>query len=147
MVGATQHHVSCTFTCSHLHTWSVLRHIMFLALAHMVGATQLMGLFAARAKELLSPMHVLEYNISCSHTGFWKNELVEMVQTSLYDDRFLMHLVPEYTILIQHQTPHCITMLSKTVWVFLYVLLHFFQATQFRFKILFIIHDSYSISR
>ena len=27
----------------HLHTWSVLRNIMFLALAHMVGATQLMG--------------------------------------------------------------------------------------------------------
>ena len=52
MVGATQHHVSCTCThgrcyatsCSlHLHTWSVLRNIMFLALAHMVGATQLMG--------------------------------------------------------------------------------------------------------
>ena len=49
MVGATQHHVSCTCThgrcyatsCSlHLHTWSVLRNIMFLALAHMVGATQ-----------------------------------------------------------------------------------------------------------
>ena len=34
MVGATQHHVSCTCT------WSVLRNIMFLALAHMVGATQ-----------------------------------------------------------------------------------------------------------
>ena len=92
MVGATQHHVSCTCThdrcyatscflhlhtwsvlrnimgwggvgvgwggddnilctCTHgwcyatscflhLHTWSVLRNIMFLALAHMVGATQ-----------------------------------------------------------------------------------------------------------
>ena len=52
MVGATQHHVSCTCTHGrcyatscflHLHTWSVLRNIMFLALAHMVGATQLMG--------------------------------------------------------------------------------------------------------
>ena len=49
MVGATQHHVSCTGTHGrcyatscflHLHTWSVLRNIMFLALAHMVGATQ-----------------------------------------------------------------------------------------------------------
>ena len=49
MVGATQHHVSCTCThvwcyatsCFlHLHTWLVLRNIMFLALAHMVGATQ-----------------------------------------------------------------------------------------------------------
>ena len=58
MVGATQHHVSCTCTHGwcyatscflHLHTWSVLRNIMgwggvgmitFLALTHMVGATQ-----------------------------------------------------------------------------------------------------------
>ena len=49
MVGATQHHVSCTCTHGwcyatscflHLHTWSALRNIMFLALAHMVGATQ-----------------------------------------------------------------------------------------------------------
>ena len=49
MVGATQHHVSCTGTHGrcyatscflHLHTWSVLRNIMFLALAHMVVATQ-----------------------------------------------------------------------------------------------------------
>ena len=48
-IGATQHHVSCTCTHGrcyatpcflHLHTWSVLRNIMFLALAHMVGATQ-----------------------------------------------------------------------------------------------------------
>ena len=48
MVGATQHHVSCTCTHGrcyaiscflHLHTWLVLRN-MFLALAHMVGATQ-----------------------------------------------------------------------------------------------------------
>ena len=58
MVGATQHHgvgwggddnILCTCTHGwcyatpcflHLHTWSVLRNIMFLALAHMVGATQ-----------------------------------------------------------------------------------------------------------
>ena len=49
MVGATQHHVSCTCTHGwcyatscflHLQTWLVLRNIMFLALAHMVGATQ-----------------------------------------------------------------------------------------------------------
>ena len=49
MVGATQHHVSCTCThCRcyatscflHLHILSVLRNIMFLALAHFVGATQ-----------------------------------------------------------------------------------------------------------
>ena len=49
MVGAVQHHVSCTCTHGwcyatscflHLHTWLVLRNIKFLALAHMVGATQ-----------------------------------------------------------------------------------------------------------
>ena len=65
MVGATQHHVSCTCTHGwcyatscflHMHTWSVLRNTMgwggvglgwggvgmitFFALAHMVGATQ-----------------------------------------------------------------------------------------------------------
>ena len=65
MVGATQHHgvgwgwggvgwggddnILCISTHGwcyatscflHLHTWSVLRNIMFLALAHMVGATQ-----------------------------------------------------------------------------------------------------------
>ena len=66
MVGATQQHVPCTCThgrcyashgmgwgwggvgwawlCSlNLHTWSVLHNSMFLALAHMVGATQVMG--------------------------------------------------------------------------------------------------------
>ena len=57
MVDATQHHVSCTCTHGwcyatscflHLHTWLVLRNtwlvlrnIMFLALAHMVGATHM----------------------------------------------------------------------------------------------------------
>ena len=53
MVGATQHHLSCT--CTHgrcyatssflyLHTWSVLRNIIFLVLAHMVAATQHHGM-------------------------------------------------------------------------------------------------------
>ena len=66
MVGATQHHVPGTCTHGrcyatscflHLHTWSVLRNIMgwggvgvgwggvgmitFIALAHMVGATEM----------------------------------------------------------------------------------------------------------
>ena len=49
MVGATQHHLSCTCThgrcyatssCLYLHTWSVLRNIIFLALAHLVAAMQ-----------------------------------------------------------------------------------------------------------
>ena len=75
MVGATQHHLSCTCThgrcyatswdgvgddnvpctCTHgrcyatstflyLHTWSLLRNINFLVLAHMVAATQHHGM-------------------------------------------------------------------------------------------------------
>ena len=67
MVGATQHHLSCTCTqgscyatswdgvgwggvgddnvpCTDLHTWSLLRNINFLVLAHMVGATQHHGM-------------------------------------------------------------------------------------------------------
>ena len=40
--GDTCTHCWCYATSCflHLHTWSVLRNIMFLALAHMVGATQ-----------------------------------------------------------------------------------------------------------
>ena len=53
-------------------------------------------LFAQRARELLTPFHVLEYNISCSHAGFWKQEIVEIINTALYDERFQQHLVPEF---------------------------------------------------
>ena len=64
-------------------------------------------LFAARARDIVSPLHVLEYNISCSHAGFWKNELVEMVHTALYDERFLQHLLPEYCIHEKAVEWHC----------------------------------------
>ena len=49
MVGATQHHASCTCTYGRcyatscfldLHTWLVLRNIMFLAPAHMAGVDE-----------------------------------------------------------------------------------------------------------
>ena len=53
-------------------------------------------LFAARARDICSPSHVLELNISCSHLGFWKQELAEIVSTSLYDDRHMQHLFPEF---------------------------------------------------
>ena len=72
MVGATQHHVSCTCTHGrcyatscflHLHTWSVLRNIMFLALAHMVGATQHRCFFVRS--------HHFCYTCSSNKVVFW----------------------------------------------------------------------------
>lgn len=53
-------------------------------------------LFAEKAREIVSPNHVLEYNVSCSHNQFWKLELVEMIHTSLFDLRHLYHLQPEF---------------------------------------------------
>eukprot|EP00438_Fugacium_kawagutii_P012976 Skav229746 [mRNA] locus=scaffold1287:489257:493660:+ [translate_table: standard] len=53
-------------------------------------------LFAARAREVLSPLHVLEMNISCAHTKFWAMELVEILKTSLHDERHLTHLYPKF---------------------------------------------------
>ena len=52
--------------------------------------------FAARARDLVSPDHVLEFNISCSSQAYWKHELVEMLHTSLLDRRHLQHLEPQY---------------------------------------------------
>ncbi len=54
-------------------------------------------LFASRAREITSPAHVLEYNISCAANAFWKQELLEMVATSLFDHRFQQHLLPEFS--------------------------------------------------
>ena len=53
-------------------------------------------LFAARARDICSPNHVMELNISCSYLGFWKQELEEMVQCSLFDERHMQHLLPEF---------------------------------------------------
>ena len=41
----------------HLHTWLVLRNIMFLALAHMVGATQHHAMFLALAHMVGATQH------------------------------------------------------------------------------------------
>lgn len=53
-------------------------------------------LFAGRARDIFTPAHVLEHNISCSHMGFWKHELIEMVIASLYDRRWQQHLLEEF---------------------------------------------------
>ncbi len=52
--------------------------------------------FAERARELLSPDHILEYHIACSARGFWKAELAEMIQQSLWDAKNLEHLVAKW---------------------------------------------------
>ncbi len=52
--------------------------------------------FAERARELTSPAHILEYNVSCSSRSFWKAELAEMVEQSLFETRNLDHLKPAY---------------------------------------------------
>ncbi len=49
-------------------------------------------LFAARAREITSPEHVLEFNIAASRSNFWMNELVEIAQESLFGDN--LHLQP-----------------------------------------------------
>ena len=86
MVGATQHHVSCTCTHGwcyatscflHLHTWLVLRNIMFLALAHMVGATQhhRVGLgWGGVGITFLALAHMVgatQHHVSCTCTHGW----------------------------------------------------------------------------
>ena len=53
-------------------------------------------LFAGRARDIFTPNHVLEFNISCSYLQFWKQELVDIVNTSLYDERHIQHLLPEF---------------------------------------------------
>ena len=63
-------------------------------------------LFSSRARELVSPLHILEYNISCSHREMWKIELVETLHTSLQDERHLQHLLPDFrthdSVLVWH---------------------------------------------
>ena len=69
---------TCTYgrcyatSCSlHLHTWSVLRNIMFLALAHMVGATQVMGWGGVGMKTFLALAHMVgatQHHVPCTCT-------------------------------------------------------------------------------
>ena len=53
-------------------------------------------LFAHRASEIITPDHILEYNVSCSHLGYWKQELLDIVISSLYDHRHMQHLLSEF---------------------------------------------------
>eukprot|EP00434_Breviolum_minutum_P020595 symbB.v1.2.018159.t1/scaffold1437.1/size118820/2 len=52
--------------------------------------------FASRARDVVTPQHVLELNISCAYNAYWKQELVEMVENSLYDTKTMDHLMPEF---------------------------------------------------
>ena len=104
MAGATQHHVSCTCTHGrcyatswggvgwgwqrslHLHTWSVLRNIMFLALAHMVGATQHHGVglgWGGDANVPCTCTHGWCYATSC-FLHFQRKVWIKMYQNSIH---------------------------------------------------------------
>ena len=52
--------------------------------------------FAERSRQLLSPDHILEYNISCAFRSFWVSELADMIGQSLWDTRNLDHVLPKW---------------------------------------------------
>ena len=54
--------------------------------------------FSNRAKHVVSPNHVLEYNISCAYKDFWKHELLEILHTSLLQPEGNQHLLPEFRV-------------------------------------------------
>jgi len=53
--------------------------------------------FAGRARELTFSDHILEYNVSCSSRNYWKAELSEMVEQSLFVSDNLDHLKPKWS--------------------------------------------------
>ena len=57
------------------------------------------SLFASRAKEIVSPVHVLEFNISAAAQKFWCHEIVEMIDKSLHNEQNLQHLLPEWRVM------------------------------------------------
>ena len=63
----------------------------------MTVCKSLWWIFMSKAKEILTPDHVLELNISCAYQGFWKHELIETLNTSLNDQKSLLHLTPQYS--------------------------------------------------
>ena len=53
-------------------------------------------LTAARAREVVTPEHVLELNISCSYQRFWLHELEETIRTSLFEAGNIKHLFTKW---------------------------------------------------
>ena len=53
-------------------------------------------MFAHRAKFLLTPLQVLEHNISCAQHRFWLTEIEDMLKSCLYTPKNLQHLVPQW---------------------------------------------------
>lgn len=54
---------------------------------------------ASRAREVTSPLHMVEFNIACASNKFWAAELEDMIESSLWDTRHLQHVLPQYNIL------------------------------------------------
>eukprot|EP00438_Fugacium_kawagutii_P035086 Skav205139 [mRNA] locus=scaffold3411:179900:184204:- [translate_table: standard] len=52
--------------------------------------------FSQNVRELVSPLQVKELNIAHAERKFWCFELVEIMESSLEDDRLLKHLYPEF---------------------------------------------------
>ena len=52
--------------------------------------------FSAMARDLLSPIQVLQHNIACATSNLWVSEIEGLLRTSLYDKRHLQHLSPQF---------------------------------------------------
>ena len=52
--------------------------------------------FAARARDVVSPMQVAELNIANSSSKFWASELLETINFALFEPDGIQHLLPEY---------------------------------------------------
>ncbi|CAK9091627.1 Probable ubiquitin-conjugating enzyme E2 23 (E2 ubiquitin-conjugating enzyme 23) (Ubiquitin carrier protein 23) [Durusdinium trenchii] len=51
---------------------------------------------ASRARSLTSTLQVCQYNVSCAASSFWAAELEEIVEASLWDEKGLKHLLPQW---------------------------------------------------
>ena len=64
-------------------------------------------IFSAMARDVLSPLQVLQQNIACVQSNAWLLEVTEMINTSLYDQRHLQHLRPQFRSHPQALVWHC----------------------------------------
>jgi hypothetical protein len=63
--------------------------------------------FSERAREICSPMQVKELNIACAQSRFWAFELLDMLESSLEEEKCLKHLFPEFQGHESAMTWHC----------------------------------------
>eukprot|EP00438_Fugacium_kawagutii_P020973 Skav206113 [mRNA] locus=scaffold3261:44575:49089:+ [translate_table: standard] len=63
--------------------------------------------FSQNVREIVSPLQVKEMNIAHADRRFWCDELVEIMRSSLEDDRLIKHLYPEFQSHDQALAWHC----------------------------------------